>query len=179
MERFRNDISIYRPKWGFLGFREDFVLNLVVFSCIFCLPITLYKLPFSILALFFQFSNYLDKYNSRQRQVPSGGGSVWGINDDIERSRSFAKTLRQSQENRWWTAKYNNAPRQQRVFSLWANAFQYCNILLLFLRFTGMTMSSNKLNSSRLYQSAPDLMYQEYLEQGLTRSNRTMSLCHK
>ena len=40
-------------------------------------------------------------------------------------------------------------------------------------------MSSSKLQSSRLYQSAPDLMYSEYLEQGLSRSSRTMSLCNK
>ena len=35
----------------------------------------------------------------------------------------------------------------------------------------------SNLESSRKYQSAPDLMYQEYLEQGLSRSKRTMSLC--
>ena len=35
---------------------------------------------------------------------------VWGISDDIERSRTFARTLR-PEPNRWWTAKYNNAPK--------------------------------------------------------------------
>ncbi len=53
-------------------------------------------------------------------------------------------------------------------------------VYLLFrhLRYKG-EMSSSKLQSSRLYQSAPDLMYSEYLEQGLSRSSRTMSLCNK
>lgn len=45
------------------------------------------------------------------RNSANKNGFVMGISDDIERSRSFARTLRQSRENRWWTAKYNNAPR--------------------------------------------------------------------
>ena len=51
-------------------------------------------------------------------------------------------------------------------------------LLFRYLRYKG-EMSSSKLQSSRLYQSAPDLMYSEYLEQGLSRSSRTMSLCNK
>ena len=53
-----------------------------------------------------------------------------------------------------------------------------CIVLNCIFRYKG-EVSSSKLQSSRLYQSAPDLMYSEYLEQGLSRSSRTMSLCNK
>ena len=36
-----------------------------------------------------------------------------GVRSDMERSRTFARTLRQSGQPRWWTAKYDNAPRYQ------------------------------------------------------------------
>ena len=52
------------------------------------------------------------------------------------------------------------------------------NKVYVCIRYKG-EVSSSKLQSSRLYQSAPDLMYSEYLEQGLSRSSRTMSLCNK
>ena len=52
----------------------------------------------------------------KMKDMFSRYGSVWGISDDIERSRSFARTLRQSQENRWWTAKYNNGPKYDEYY---------------------------------------------------------------
>lgn len=113
-------------------------------------------------------------YTLRQR-------NVWGISDDIERSRTFARTLR-PEPHRWWTAKYNNAPRyvfiqyeaEKRLFLPIIKGI----VLHCIFRYKG-EVSSSKLQSSRLYQSAPDLMYSEYLEQGLSRSSRTMSLCNK
>ena len=82
-----------------------------------------------------------------------------GISTDIERSRSFARTLRQS-SHRWWTAKYDNAPS-----------------------FTGRAKPGRGLQSSLLSQSVPDLLsqsrHQDLLEQPRSRPGRAGSLSTK
>ena len=77
------------------------------------------------------------------------------ISTDIERSRSFARTLRYS-EHRWWTAKYDNAPR-----------------------FTGQEKTRRGLQSSLLSQSAPDLSQEDLLEHRQARPARAGSLSTK
>ena len=52
---------------------------------------------------------YLLRSNYNCGPLPSS--SDWTVSRDIERSRHFAKTLRQTGEQRLWTAKYDNAPR--------------------------------------------------------------------
>ena len=78
------------------------------------------------------------------------------ISTDIERSRSFARTLRYS-EHRWWTAKYDNAPR-----------------------FTEPEKTRRRgLQSSLLSQSAPDLSQEDLLEHRQARPARAGSLSTK
>ena len=82
-----------------------------------------------------------------------------GISTDIERSRSFARTLRQS-SHRWWTAKYDNAPQ-----------------------FSGREKPGRGLQPSLLSQSVPDLLsqsrHEDLLEQPRSRPVRAGSLSTK
>ena len=71
---------------------------------------------------------------------------------DIERSRHFAKTLRQTGEQRLWTAKYNNVPRYGQDRSS-----ESINLVFIFVPCKHLGGKNGAL-----YESAPDLLCHEY-----------------